>query len=389
MVKKVISSENVAEVEEELVLRPTCAEIDLNAIAYNLKGIRKQVSPAEIMAVVKADAYGHGVIPVAKIALECGAEYLGVALVEEGIELREHGFDCPILVFGGAISEQSQQFIEYDLDVTVYTEEIVEQLNKLAQKANKKVNVHVKIDTGMGRVGVLAERALPFIESIAQKNSIYLKGIFTHFANSDEQDKSYARLQFQKFQSVLKKLEQKNISIDIKHTANSGAILDMPETYLDMVRPGVMMYGYYPSKETTESVPIKPAMTFKSVVIYIKQVPANTSVSYGLQYTTKKTTRIATIPVGYADGYNRLLTNKGMVTIRGKQFPVVGRVCMDLILVDLGEEHAVQVNDEVVLFGKNSDNAFTVEEICQLLNTIPYEVTCWVSKRVPRYYVKK
>jgi len=367
-------------------LRPTIAEIDLSAIAFNIQQIQKRVSPAQIMAVVKADAYGHGAVPVARTAIENGASYLGVALVEEGMELRRHGISHPILVFGGAFEEQLNDFFEYNLEMTVYTEEIVQQLSLLANKRQQPIGVQVNVDTGMGRVGVPFHKAVSFIENLSRLEGIQLKGIYTHFATSDEKDKTYARLQFERFQNVIQELEQKSLSIPFKHAANSGAILDLPETYLDMVRPGVMMYGYYPSDETSESVPIKPAMTFKTKVSFIKDVPENTSLSYGRKYITKKPTRIATLPLGYADGYNRLLTNRGIVTIRGQKFPVVGRVCMDLILVDLGDDKSIQINDEVILFGSREDNAFTVNEICKIVDTIPYEVTCWVSKRVPRIY---
>jgi len=369
-------------------LRPTFAEIDLAAIAYNIQAIKKRVHPAQIMAVVKADAYGHGVVPVSKIALESGATYLGVALVEEGIELRNHGFLEPILVFSGAYEDQLSDFFKYDLEVTVYTKEIADSLSELARCFQKPIRVHVKVDTGMGRIGVAWENATNFIEYLASLDGIQLQGLYTHFATADERVKTYADRQFDRFKKVLEILTQKDIHIPFKHAANSGAILDMPETFLDMVRPGVMMYGNYPSNETTESVPIKPAMTLKSRVIYIKQVPENFSVSYGRKFVTSKPTRIATIPLGYADGYNRLLTNKAEVTIRGKKYPLVGRVCMDLVMVDIGMEDNIQIGDEVILFGRQEENAFTVNEICQLLDTIPYEVTCWVSKRVPRIYIK-
>lgn len=367
-------------------MRPTYAEIDLSAIAFNIRAIKKQVHPAQIMAVVKADAYGHGVIPVSKTSLENGAKYLGVALVEEGIELRNQGFLEPILVFGGAFDYQLEDFLKYNIDATIYTNEIARALSELAQQSNQHATVHIKVDTGMGRVGVPWEHALGFIKFVHQLKGIRLKGLYTHFATSDERDKTFTNLQFGRFKQIIQELEKINIDIPLKHAANSGAILDMPETYLNMVRPGVMMYGYYPSNETSERIAIKPAMTFKSHVSYVKEVPENFSVSYGRKFVTPKPTRIATVPVGYADGYNRLLTNKAKVTIQGKKFPVVGRVCMDLILIDIGKDQSIQIGDEVILFGRSEQNAFTVNEICQLIDTIPYEVTCWISKRVPRKY---
>ena len=367
-------------------MRPTVAEIDLSAIACNINKIKKHVYPAQVMAVVKADSYGHGAIACAKTAIENGVSYLGVALLEEGIELRNNGILDPVLVFGGAFENQLSDFFKYKLDVTVYTEEIAHALAKIARERKEKINVQIKIDTGMGRVGVAHDKAVSFIELVLQLEGIHLKGIYTHFATSDEANKDYAKLQFSRFEKILAEVERKNITIPLKHAANSGAILDLPETYLDMVRAGVMMYGHFPSRETSESVDIQPAMTLKSRIAFIKSVPAGTSVSYGRKFTTSKKTRIATIPMGYADGYNRLLTNRGMVTIHGKRYPVVGRVCMDLILIDLGDDEHIRVNDEVILFGGKENDNFTVAEICEIVDSIPYEVTCWISKRVPRIY---
>jgi len=369
-------------------LRPTYAEINLSAIARNIRQIKNRVAPAQVMAVVKADGYGHGAIEAAKVALENGASYLGVALVEEGIELRENGIKSPILVFGGVFEDQVKSFFDYNLEMTVYQKDIIDRLSKWCLHYQKPMGVHVKVDTGMGRVGVSLQEALAFIESLHKTREVILQGIYTHFATADEKDKQYAYLQLERFKSIISQLENKGIHIPIKHTANSGAILDLPESYFDMVRPGVMMYGYYPSAETTQSIVIEPAMTLKTKVLFIKEIPAQTSVSYGRKFISDCTTRIATLPVGYADGYNRLLTNKGMATIRGKKFPIVGRVCMDLIHVELGDDDEIQIGDEAILFGQAKNNAFTVEEICQLIDTIPYEVTCWISKRVPRIYIK-
>lgn len=369
-------------------MRPTFAEIDLAAIAQNIRAIKQRVHPAQVMAVVKADAYGHGAAQVARTALANGATYLGVALVEEGIELRQQGFTEPILVFGGAFAEQLHYFFKHDLELTVYTREIAQALSPLARKYQKPIAVHVKVDTGMGRVGVHWNQALAFIAELLTLPGVVVKGLYTHFATSDERNKDYARLQLARFHQVLQQLEQHKIHIPLKHAANSGAIIDLPETHLDMVRPGVMMYGYYPSPETSASIPVRPAMTLKSRVLFIKDVPANTSISYGRQYITESPTRIATIPMGYADGYNRLLSNQSQVTIRGQRWPIVGRVCMDLIMADIGRDSHIQVGDDVIVFGRPEDNAFTVTDICQKIGTIPYEVTCWVSQRVPRVYLE-
>ncbi len=370
-------------------MRPTIAEIDLDAIAFNLQGIRKKVAPAGIMAVVKADAYGHGAVQVSQTALRNGACCLGVALVEEAIELRQAEIQAPILVFGGMRPEDAPLFVQYQLQATVYETKAILALEKAAKEQNRPVDVHVKIDTGMGRVGVDWRKALPLIERIARSEAVRLAGVYTHFATSDMIDKSYAHLQLARFRHLLDQLQARHINVPLKHTANSGAILDLPESYFDLVRPGVMMYGHYPSKETSESIPLKPAMKFKTQVLHIKQISRGDSVSYGRKFIASEDTFIATLPVGYADGYNRLLSGQGKVLIRGKVYPVVGRVCMDLIMVDVGRKPSVRVGDEAVLFGRQGRNQISVQSLCDLLHTIPYEVTCWVSKRVPRVYIEK
>ena len=368
-------------------MRPTVAEVDLSAIRDNVRAIGEKVAPARVMAVVKANAYGHGAVPVARAALEAGAQYLAVAMVEEAVELREGGVGSPILVFGGVLPGEADLYLEHGLSATVYTREAFRTLAEAARRRGKEARVHVKVDTGMGRVGVDWKRAGEFIAQVARTDGVVLEGVYTHLATSDERDKTFAREQLNRFRQVLRELDELGIRGFLRHAANSGAILDLPESYFDLVRPGVMMYGYYPSPDTSESVPVRPAMTFKTQVIYLKDVPEGTPVSYGRTYITPRRTRIATLPVGYADGYNRLLSNQGEVLIRGRRYPVVGRVCMDQILVDVGMDGDVEVGDEVVLFGRQGEAEVSVASICQKLNTIPYEVTCWVSKRVPRVYV--
>ncbi len=364
----------------------TYAEIDLRAISHNLKEIQKKVSPAKVMAVVKADAYGHGILRVAETAVTSGAAYLGVARVEEGVQLRKNGITSPILVFGGFFENQISAYLVHNLTATVYDFKRVQMLSQAARKAHKTAVVHIKVDTGMGRVGVNWQDAPEFVTRVLQVTQIELEGVYSHFASSDTKDKSYAALQLQRFNQVLSYAEQQNIRIPLKHIANSGAILDMENSYFDMVRAGVMMYGYYPSTETTESVTIKPAMTLASKIIAVKEVEAGTAVSYNSTYKTDRRTRIATVPIGYGDGYNRLLSNRGTVLIRGKRFPVVGRVCMDQIMVDLGSDDA-QTGDDVILMGRQRDEEISIYEVCHLLSTIPYEVTCLITKRVPRKYI--
>ncbi|MFQ5752669.1 MAG: alanine racemase [bacterium] len=366
--------------------RPTFAEIDLRAIAYNIKEIQKKVAPAQVMAVVKADAYGHGLNAVAEAAIANEVKYLGVALLEEGIKLRKYKFNIPILVFGGFFENQIDDFLHYDLELTLFDLSRARVLAKNAQAFGKSAKVHVKVDTGMGRIGVHWQNAVEFVQQVAEFTYIEIEGIYTHFASSDEKDKTYAKTQLRRFQEVFAQLEQRKINIPIKHAANSAAVLDLPESYLSMVRIGVSMYGYYPSLETTESVSLKPAMSIKSRVIAVKEVEAGTYISYNRTYQTKNKTTMATVPIGYGDGYNRLLSNQGEVLIRGQRFPVVGRVCMDQTMVDVGLESQVEVGDEVVLLGCQGKEEITIYEICEKLNTIPYEVTCWVSGRMPRHY---
>lgn len=368
-------------------MRPTFAEVDLSAITYNLQQIENKVAPAKIMAVVKANGYGHGMLEVARAALKQGVSYLGVALLEEGEQLRQAGIDAPVLVFGGVVPEQSNSFLDNHLDATVSNRRVAESLQKAARATGLRARVHVKIDTGMGRVGVDWRQAADFIKEIAAIDELDLIGVYTHFATSDERDKTFAHLQLQRFREVLNRVREAGIHIPIVHTANSGAILDLPETYFDMVRPGVMMYGYYPSAETSESVSIRPAMTLKTRVLQISEIEPGMSVSYGRRFIAQEKTRIATLPVGYADGYNRLLSNRGEVLIRGKKYPVVGRVCMDLIMADIGTYSDVREGDEVVLLGRQGDEEVSIYSICEKLQTIPYEVTCSVSERVPRVYV--
>jgi|Deesub1362B_J571_1020462.scaffolds.fasta_scaffold01065_3 alanine racemase len=367
-------------------MRPTVAEIDLGAIAFNFRQVQERVKPARVMAVVKANAYGHGAVPVARKVLKCGAAYLAVAMVEEAAELREAGIEAPILVFGGFTGDEIPEYVRLGLEATVFSHEHLQWLGETLPGSGNRLRVHVKVDTGMHRVGVSYSEAPEFIARLIRIEGVELVGVYTHFATSDAEDKSFARLQLGRFRKVLEELKSRNIHVPLVHAANSGAILDLPETYFDMVRLGVSLYGYYPSEETSESLPLRPAMTLRSRVSFVKDVPAGIPVGYGCTYVTRKATRLATVPVGYADGYNRLLSNRGWVSIRGKTFPVAGRVSMDQIVVDLLGDPSIGAGDDVILFGPDVDPRVSVPYIARQLNTIPYEVTCWVSARVPRIY---
>ncbi|NUN70525.1 MAG: alanine racemase [Bacteroidetes bacterium] len=368
-------------------MRPTHAEIDLRAIDANLRNIRRHIGRHPlIMAVVKANAYGHGAVPVAKeIVRRNSAQYLGVAIVEEGMELRTAGIGLPVHVFTAPFRHQLPLFIEYRLEPTICDMSVARALNVLAAKKGVVVPVHVKIDTGMGRIGVKAAEAIPFVESVLKLKNISVKGIWTHFATSDDRDLSFAEHQLSLFRSIVTGLELRGIHIPLVHCANSGAILQMPDAWFDMVRPGIMMYGYTPSRSTRRTVPLRPAMSLKAKVGFVKEVPKGTSISYSLRYVTKRRSTIASVTVGYADGYFRTLTNRTSVLIRGKRYPVAGTVCMDQIMVDTGSDK-VKVGDDVVLIGSSGSQRITGWDIAAAAGTIPYEVTCAVSPRVPRIY---
>jgi len=367
--------------------RPVWVEVDLENIKFNLNQVKKNIpEDTKIMAVVKADAYGHGVIPVAKAVLEGGADRLAVALPEEGKELRENDFKLPIQILGEVLPNQIPILVENDLIPTISKLDTVQKLNELAEKKDIIKKVHVKIDTGMGRIGVFPDDAINFIKKVDSYDNIDIEGIMTHFAKADEEDKSYTYKQWERFQSVIDKLKEIDIKIPIKQAANSATIIDLPEFSLNMVRPGIMMYGLRPSHEVDESFKLKPALSWKAKIVYLKEVPSGTGISYGTTYVTKRKAKIATIPMGYADGFSRLLSNKGEVLINGKRAPIRGRVCMDQFMVDVTDIDNVNIGDELVLIGKQGNDELTATEMADLIGTINYEITCDITKRVPRVY---
>lgn len=367
--------------------RPTIAEISLHAIKKNVQRIREHVHPANVMAVVKADAYGHGAIPVAQAALSAGASQLGVALLEEGLELRRAQIIAPILVFGGFFEKQIDSFIANNLQFTLYDVRLAEIVSQRAQALGRVAQAHVKSDTGMGRVGLLPYEAVEAILTMAKLPNLELIGLCTHFASSDSRDKTYAHQQLEQFKTIVQQLTNHDLRFKNVHAANSGAILDLPQSYFNLVRPGVVMYGYYPSRETSESIPLEPAMTLRTKILHVKSVPTGTFISYNSTFQTRETTTIATLPLGYADGLSRRLSNNFEVLVRGKRCPLVGRVCMDQIMIDLGDMQNVHAGEEVVLLGKQGDEEISIYEWCRRLETIPYEVTCGISRRVRRNYV--
>lgn len=368
------------------------AEINLDNIAHNVREIRRITDKrAELMGVVKADAYGHGVMEVVRVLLENGVSKLAVAMLDEAIQLRKNNVNVPVLVLGYTDPKRAGEILEYGITQAVFSHDLVTALSDAAVKTGKKAIIHVKVDTGMTRIGFMpGYSAVKDIERICSLPGITLEGMFTHFATADESDESYTRMQFEKFLSFDKELNRAGIIIPLKHVANSAAIVRYPETHMNMVRPGIILYGLYPSRETdTGRISLKPAMSLKANVIQVKDVEKNTPISYGGRFITTRKSRIATIPVGYADGYSRLLSGKSHVLINGERFPVVGSVCMDQCMADVTDaKKPVRVGDEVVLIGRQGEDEITADEVASLIGTINYEVVSLVGKRIPRFYIK-
>jgi len=369
------------------------AEVDLKAIAHNIRELRRITNPkARFMAIVKANAYGHGIIEVARQSLENGAEALGVANIEEGIQLRKAGINAPVLIFGYTSPVHAKKLIEFDLTQTVYSYETSRALSEALSAYGKKIKVHIKVDTGMGRLGLLRgikDNSVSEVESISRLPMLELEGIYTHFATADKSDRSYAGKQFEIFMDFLNQLRIAGLEIPVTHAANSAAIINMPETHLDMVRAGISIYGLYTSEEVDRSIiKLKPAMALKTKIIHLKEVPAGFKISYGTTYETEKPTTIATVSIGYADGLNRLLSSKGRMLVCGHSAQIVGRICMDLTMLDVGNIPEIAIGEEVVVFGRQGNASISVDEIASTINTINYEVVSTIMERVPRIYLR-
>ncbi|MHB9094041.1 MAG: alanine racemase [Eubacteriales bacterium] len=370
--------------------RPVWAEVDLSAIAHNMKELRRVTKPgAKVMAVVKANAYGHGAVSVSNTVLANGADYLGVAILGEGRQLREAGIMAPILILGFTPAEQAVDVVDLDLTQTVYDFAGAEALSRSAVKAQKRVRIHIKVDTGLGRLGFLTDISTSQeILRMAGLPNLEIEGIFTHFSVAGSRDKEYTYGQYTKFREILSQLKGLGLDIPIKHAANSAAAIDLPDVHLDMVRVGITIYGLYPSDEVfKEKVDLKPALSLKALAAQVKTVQTDTSISYGRTYITNRETRVATIPIGYADGYTRLLSNKAAAVIRGQRVPQIGTVCMDQIMLDVSSVPDVKVGDEVVLIGEQGGQKVTADELAGLIGTINYEIVCMLGDRIPRVYV--
>jgi len=368
----------------------TWTEVNLDAIAQNVKNIKKLIGKKkELMAVVKGNAYGHDILEISSVVLENGATRLAVARLEEAIFLRKAGITVPILVLGLTLKPQAESLVSYDITPTVCEFEMIEKLSELAVQMNKMAKIHLKVDTGMGRIGIFPDDVLRFIKRIKALKKVEIEGIFTHFSVADEKDKFYTEEQFKKFIEILTILEKEGIKIPIKHVGNSATLLDLPHMWLDMVRPGLAIYGLYPSKEVKKTINLIPAQQFKTKIVFIKELPRGESISYGRIYITKRRMRVASLPVGYADGYNRLLSNQGEVLVRGQRVPIIGRVCMDQCMIDVTNLTQVEIGDEVVLWGRQGEEMITVEEIAQKIRTINYEIVHLPDKkRVAKLFIK-
>ncbi len=370
--------------------RPTWAEVNLSAIRRNMLSIKSLLRPgARFCAVVKANGYGHGAVEVARQAVLAGADYLAVAILDEAVALRKAGFSLPILILGYTPPEQYAEVVALGLTQTIFNMRQAEALSLAALAQSTKAKAHIKVDTGMGRLGVMPEQAAAFALGVSGLRGVNLEGVFTHFAKADSHDKSYTRKQFASFMKVLAEIQSSGLNISIKHCANSAATLDLPETHLDMVRVGIALYGLEPSAETGRPFALEPAMRFKTRIALLKTVPKGACVSYGCTFVAERTSQIATLPVGYADGWPRCLGNKGVVAINGRRVPLAGRVCMDQCMADvtgLSDMTGVAEGAEVLLFGGRE---LPVEEIAALAGTINYEMVCMVSARVPRVYIEE
>ncbi len=366
-----------------------CANISLDAIRDNIKKGRALLpQETKLMAVVKADAYGHGAVPVAK-AIDNLVDTFGVAMPEEGVELRKNGITKPILILGYTPPQMAELAIRYDIMMGVFQSEIAKQYNEIAKKLNKKAKVHIKLDTGMSRIGYLCcEESLVDIEKIAKLPFVEIDGMYTHFSKADEADKTFAKNQLKKYMEVANELEKRGIFIPCKHVCNSAGMIDIPEGDLNMVRFGVTMYGMYPTDDVTkEKLPVTPAMELKAHITYVKTLPKGIGIGYSGTYITEKETRIATISVGYGDGYPRGLSGSGRVLIHGKSAPIRGRICMDQCMVDVTEIPEAKQGDIVTLMGRDGEQFISAEEIGETVgNSFHYEVVCDFGKRVPRVY---
>ncbi|MDI6605733.1 MAG: alanine racemase [Candidatus Omnitrophota bacterium] len=364
--------------------RPTWAEVNLDNLGHNFTRIKKIVSAqTKIMVCVKADAYGHGLLPVAKRLQAEGADFLGVASIDEGLKLRQGGIALPVLILGLVFKKDAQVLFKYRLTPTICDAGLAAGLNKKASFLKRPLAVHIKVDTGMGRIGVLHDEAAELVKKIHRLKFINIEGIYTHFAFADS-NRDFTRHQLHLFNRLLNDLRKAGIRVPLLHSANSIGLLGYKDSHFNMVRPGLVIYGLYPKEGL--KIKLKPVLSLKTRVVFVKQLPAGCGISYGHAYITKNKTNILTLPIGYGDGYPRNLSNQAPVLIKGRRFKVCGRICMDQMMVDAGDLRA-KVGDEVVLIGSQGREKVTAEELARLSGTIPYEIVCGLGSRIPRIYI--
>ncbi|ADG92611.1 alanine racemase [Arcobacter nitrofigilis DSM 7299] len=370
--------------------RAVWTEINLDNLAHNMRETRRITNiDSKITAVIKADGYGHGAVAIAKTLLENGADRFAVATLSEALLLRNSFSDVEILVLGYTPEHLAKDIIENNIIQTIYTLKQAKEFSRVAISLNKNLVVHIKLDTGMHRLGMpFSEETIETILDISKHEGLFIEGIFTHFAIADNIDKKYTKQQVEKFTFIVNSLEEKGLNIPIKHVSNSAAIIDLPEFNFDMVRAGIMLYGLYPSKDVNHNlINLKEVMCLKANISQVKELEANCGVSYGLTYKCEKKSKVATLPIGYADGYTRMLSGKAKVLVNNTKVPVIGSICMDQCIIDVTGLD-VNMGDEVILFGGNNPNAIAIDDISNLLNTINYEIVCMIDKRVPRVYIK-
>jgi alanine racemase len=380
---------NAPTIHDHDVVRPTLVEVDLSRLAGNLRAIRESVAPAKVMPILKANAYGHGLLRTAQLMEALGVDYIGVAVLEEGILLRENGICTPILVLGGILGNQVPGFLEHNLTITASSIEKLKQIEQVAEELGVQARVHLKIDTGMERIGVHYYSSEGLLEATLACHHIDVEGIYSHFANADAQDLSHAHLQLERFQEVLSFYEKRSLPPPrLRHMCNSPAILQLPKARFDLVRPGLLLYGVYPTPEIPRSVHVRPALTWKSRVVYFKVIQPGHPVGYGSTWQTDHPVRAVTVPVGYGDGYFRAMSHKAQVLLNGKKYPVVGNISMDQVVVNI-EWNSAYNDDEVVLIGEQGGEAITSEDLAVWANTIPYEILTNINTRVPRVYINE
>lgn len=368
------------------------AKIDLDAIAYNMEQMKQNIRPeTKVMAVIKADGYGHGAVQIAEMMERWNYIWgFAVATLDEAVVLRTEGIQKPILVLGCVFPDQYMEMLKHEIRMNIYTEEMAESISRMAAREGKTAYMHIKLDTGMSRLGFgINEQSAETIKRISKMPNVNMEGIFTHFTKADEKDKSFTKKQIQEFVWMTERLKEKNVRFTYEHCSNSAGIIDVPEANFDIVRAGISTYGLYPSEEVDKTnVKLKPALALKSHVAFVKEIESGTPVSYGGTFVAKEKMKIATIPVGYADGYPRSLSNKGYVLIRGKKAPILGRVCMDQFMVDVTQIEGVSFGDKVTMIGKDGNEILPVEVLSELSGRFNYEFVCDLGKRIPRVYVR-